>query len=162
MTYTFALNDLSTCTSAIFVVPRNCKVGLPRILSSANANGFSSRFDLDFPLGVDVRLVFPRSPDADEAESRVRVKLRPSRTMYESGSSSAPRYSRRWFATTDVDTAFDVSVSIFETQKRPKVRMFLSILQKKVDTTGPIVAIVEECRSCDAIPRRPSGQWDVQ
>lgn len=115
-TYTFALNDPSTCTSAIFVVPRNCKVGLPRILSSANASGFSNRSNLDFPLGVDVTAELPRSPDADGAESRVRVKLRPSRTMYESGSSSAPRYSRRWLATIDVD-AFDVSVSIVETRE---------------------------------------------
>jgi len=95
VTYTFALNDPSTCTSAIFVVPKNCNVGLPRMLSSANANGFSSRSNLDFPLGVDVTVGFPRSPGIDGAESKARVKLRPSRTMYESGSSSAPRYSRR-------------------------------------------------------------------
>ena len=113
MTYTFALNDPSTCTSVIFVVPKNCKVGLPRILSSASASGFSSRSSLDFPLGVDVTFGFPRSPGANGEESKARVKLRPSRTMYESGSSSAPRYSRRWFVTVDVD-AFDASVSIAE------------------------------------------------
>jgi len=107
-TYTLALNDPSTCTSAIFVVPKNCSVGLPRILSSANANGFSSRSNLDFPLGVDVTVRFPRSPGA---ESRARVKLRPSRTMYESGSSSAPRYSSRWLVAIDVD-AFPASVNI--------------------------------------------------
>lgn len=100
------------CTSAIFVVPRNCKVGLPRILSSANANGFSSRSNLDFPLGVDVEVEFP--------ESKVRVKLRPSRTMYESGSSNAPRYSRRWFVTIDVD-AFDASSSIVGTHERLEI-----------------------------------------
>ena len=111
--YTFALNDPSTCTSEILVVPKNCNVGLPRILSSANASGFSSRFSLDFPLGVDVTVEFPRSPETDDAESRVRVKLRPSRTMYESGSSSEPRYSRRWFIAVDVD-AFDASVNILE------------------------------------------------
>lgn len=113
VSYTFALNDPSTCTSAILVVPKNCNVGLPRILSSANASGFSSRFSLDFPLGVDVTVGFPRSPETDGAESRVRVKLRPSRTMYESGSSSEPRYSRRWFVAVDVD-AFDASVNILE------------------------------------------------
>jgi hypothetical protein len=91
LAYTFALNDPSTCTSAIFVVPKNCNVGLPRMLSSANANGFSNRSNLDFPLGVDVTVKFPPSPDADVAELSVRVKLRPSRTIYESGSSNAPR-----------------------------------------------------------------------
>ena len=108
ITYTLALNDPSTCTSAIFVVPKNCNVGLPRILSSANASGFSRRSNFDFPLGVDVTAGFP---ELDDTESRARVKLRPSRAMYESGSSSAPRYSRRWFATVDVD-AFDASRSI--------------------------------------------------
>jgi hypothetical protein len=111
--YTFALNDPSTCTSVIFVVPKNCNVGLPRILSSANASGFSNRFNLDFPLGVDVTVGFPRSPEADGAESKSRVKLRPSRTMYESGSSSAPRYSRRWLVAVDVD-ALDASFDMFE------------------------------------------------
>ena len=118
MPYTFALNDPSTCTSAIFVVPKNCNVGLPRILSSANANGFSSRFNLDFPLGVDVTVGFPRSPETNGSESKASVKLRPSRTMYESGSSSAPRYSRRWLVTVDVD-AFDASVSILEIHEWP-------------------------------------------
>lgn len=108
VSYTLALNDLSTCTSEIFVPPRSCNVGLPRILSSANASGFSSRSNLDFPLGVDVTVEFP-----DGTESRARVKLRPSRTVYESGSSSAPRYSRRWLVTTDVD-AFDAPVNIVE------------------------------------------------
>ena len=103
MTYTFALNEPSTCTSVIFVVPKNCNVGLPRILSSASASGFSSRSNLDFPLGVDVTFGYPRSPGADGTESRARVKLRPSRTMYESGSSSAPRYSKRWLVVVDVD-----------------------------------------------------------
>ena len=111
ITYTFALNDPSTCTSAIFVVPKNCNVGLPRILSSANASGFSRISNLDFPLGVDVTVGFPRCPELGDTESRSSVKLRPSRTMYESGSSSAPRYNRRWFATVDVD-AFDASASI--------------------------------------------------
>lgn len=111
--YTLALNDLSTCTSAILVVPKNCNVGLPRILSSANARGFSSRSNLDFPLGVDVTEGFPRSPDTAGTVSRERVKLRPSRTMYESESSSAPRYNKRWFATVDVD-AFDASADIAE------------------------------------------------
>lgn len=110
MSYTLALNDPSICTSAIFVVPKNCSVGLPRILSSANASGFSSRSILDFPLGVDVTVGFPRSP---RTESNARVKLKPSRTMYESGSSSAPRYSRRWFVAVDVD-AFVASVNIVE------------------------------------------------
>ena len=113
MPYTFALNDPSTCTSAIFVVPMNCNVGLPRVLSSASANGFSSRFSLDFRLGVKVTVGFPRSPEIDCMESKARVKLRPSRTMYESGSSSAPRYSRRWLVTVNVD-AFGVSTNIFE------------------------------------------------
>ena len=115
VTYTFALNDPSTCTSSIFAVPKNCNVGLPRILSSANANGFSNRSSLDFPLGVDVTLGFPRSPSADGTESRARVKLRPSRTMNESGNSSAPRYSRRWLVAVDVD-AFVVSVNIIGIQ----------------------------------------------
>jgi len=111
--YTFALNDPSTCTSVILVAPKNCNVGLPRILSSAKASGFSSRFNLDFPLGVDVTVGSPRSPEEDGVESRVTVKLSPSRTMYESGSSSEPRYSRRWFVAVDVD-AFDASVNILE------------------------------------------------
>lgn len=111
ITYTFALNDPSTHTSAIFAVPRNCNVGLPRILSRANASGFSRRSNLDFPLGVDVTARFPRCPESEDTESRTRVKLRPSRTMYESGSSSAPRYNKRWFAAVDVD-AVDASVSI--------------------------------------------------
>lgn len=122
VTYTFALNDPSTCTSAIFVVPKNCNVGLPRMLSSASANGFSSRSNLDFPLGVDVTLGFPRSPGADGTESRARVKLRPSRTIYESGNSSAPRYSRRWLVMVDVD-AFVTSVDIIETHEWSKVNM---------------------------------------
>ena len=113
VSYTFALNDPSTYTSAIFVVPKNCNVGLPRMLSSANASGFSSRFSLDFPLGVEVTVRFPCSPEIDCTESKARVKLRPSRTMYESGSSSAPRYSRRWLVTVDVD-AFGASANIFE------------------------------------------------
>jgi len=115
-TYTFALNDPSTCTSVIFVVPKNCNVGLPRILSSANASGFSSRSNFDFPLGVDVTLGFPRSPGPDGTESRARVKLRPSRTRYESGSSSAPRYSSRWLVVVDVD-AFIAPVNIIEVQE---------------------------------------------
>ena len=115
MTYTFALNDPSRCTSAILVVPKNCSVGLPRILSSANANGFSSRSNFDLPLGVDVMLGFPRSPGADGTASRARVKLRPSRIMYESGSSSPPRYSRRWLIrAVDVDAFAGVSTSIVE------------------------------------------------
>lgn len=108
MSYTLALNDLSTRTSEIFVSPKNCNVGLPRILSSANASGFSSRSKVDFPLGVDGTVEF-----LDGVESRERVKLTPSRTMYESGSSSAPRYSRRWFATAEVD-AFDAPTNIVE------------------------------------------------
>ena len=112
-TYTFALNEPSTYTSVIFVVPKNCNVGLPLILSSANASGFSSRSSFDFPLGVDVTLEFPRSPGIDGTESRARVKLSPSRTMYESGSSSAPRYSRRWLVMIDV-AAFVALVNIIE------------------------------------------------
>ena len=78
------------------------------MLSSANASGFSNRFDLDFPFGVNVTVWFPRSPETDGTESRARVKLRPSRTMYESGSSSAPRYSRRWLVTVNVDASVDI------------------------------------------------------
>ena len=108
VSYTLALNDPSTCTSEIFVSPRSCNVGLPRMLSSANASGFSSSSKLDFPFGVDVIVEFP-----DGTESRERVKLRPSRTICESGSSSAPRYSRRWPVAADVD-AFDAPVNIVE------------------------------------------------
>jgi len=121
VTYTFALKDPSTCTSVIFVVPKNCNVGLPRILSSAKASGFSSRSNLDFPLGVDVTVGFPRSPGVDGTQSRARVKLRPSRTMYESGSSSAPRYSRRWFITVDVD-AFEAPVNIAGIHEQSKIK----------------------------------------
>lgn len=145
VTYTFALNDPSTCTSAIFVVPKNCNVGLPRMLSSASANGFSSRSNLDFPLGVDVTLGFPRSPGADGTESRARVKLRPSRTMYESGSSSAPRYSRRWLVMVDVD-AFVTSVDIIETHKWSKVNMEGARASVCLTPGGSTVSA--DCRDC--------------
>lgn len=119
----------------MLVVPKNCNVGLPRMLSSANASGFSSKSNLDFPFGVDVTVEFPRSPGKDDTESRARTKLRPSRTMYESGSSSAPRYSRRWPTTADVD-AFNASANMVEIHEWSRiegkgVRKFPSVVPRE-------------------------------
>lgn len=82
-------------TSLSFTVPMNLKLGLLRILSNANAKGFSSRSkpNLCFvALDVTVRLelVSLNGEWPKRAE-----KVSPSRSSNESGRDIAPRYSRR-------------------------------------------------------------------
>lgn len=64
------------------MVLMNRKVGLPRILSNANASGFSSKWNV---------LCF-------DGESNRAANVSPSRTSSESGSDNAPRYKRRYDA----------------------------------------------------------------
>ena len=79
--YTCTSALVSSQTSESFSVPRNCKLGRPRIVSKAKASGLSSS------LFEGVLVTF-------ESDMFV-VKLSPSRTRYESGSESAPRYKSR-------------------------------------------------------------------
>ena len=64
---------------------------------------------------------FPRSSGLNGTESGASVKLRPSRTVHESGGSSPLEYNRQWLVMVDLDV-FVVTASIIEIHERSKVK----------------------------------------